>query len=94
MLYDQLGSVAEILENISFNIDSRHDFDRYQYECCWPLAVENALEPYYISMVHPQTLATLNLEDGENIFDGYNLIWYSPVGNSNIWKQLSGLKNY
>jgi phenylpropionate dioxygenase-like ring-hydroxylating dioxygenase large terminal subunit len=91
-LYDQLGNVAEILENISFNIDLRHDFDRYQYECYWPLAVENALEPYHISMVHPQTLATLNLENGENVFNGCNSIWYSPIGNSKIRKQLSGLK--
>ena len=91
-LYDQLGSIAEILENISFNIDGRYDFNRYKFDCYWPLAVENALEPYHISMIHPKTLATLMLGDGQNIFDGSNSIWYSPIGNSKIRRQFSGLK--
>jgi phenylpropionate dioxygenase-like ring-hydroxylating dioxygenase large terminal subunit len=91
-LYDQLGKTADVLENISFNIDKRIDVNRYDYACYWPLALENALEPYHIGAVHTETLATLELEDGENHFDGANSIWYAPVGNTRVRKQLSRLR--
>lgn len=90
-LYEQLGETAGILENISFNIDARLDLNRYDYECYWPLAIENALEPYHISSVHSETLATLQLEDGENIFDGNNSIWYAPIGSPRVNSQLTRL---
>jgi phenylpropionate dioxygenase-like ring-hydroxylating dioxygenase large terminal subunit len=93
-LYAQLGGVATLLENVSFNIAGRHDFSRYEYECYWPLAVENALEPYHISMVHPNTLGTLGLEAGENVFDGRNSVWYAPVGNAAVRKKLATLKRF
>ncbi|CAB3695583.1 Carnitine monooxygenase oxygenase subunit [Paraburkholderia phenoliruptrix] len=91
-LYEQLGKTAEILENISFNVDRRVDVNRYDYECYWPLAVENALEPYHIDAVHAETLATLQLADGENVFDGANSIWYAPLGNSRVASQLGRLR--
>lgn len=93
-LYDQLGDAAEILENISFNIEGRFDTNQYVYECYWPLALENALEPYHISLIHPQTLATLELEDGENLFMGRNSVWRAPVGNARLRKQLGTLKRF
>jgi phenylpropionate dioxygenase-like ring-hydroxylating dioxygenase large terminal subunit len=91
-LYQQLGKTAEILENISFNIDRRIDLNRYNYECYWPLAIENALEPYHIPAVHADTLGTLQLGDGENVLDGANSIWYAPVGAARVGKQLSRLR--
>ena len=91
-LYEQLGKTAEILENISFNIDRRIDLNRYDYECYWPLVIENALEPYHIPAVHADTLATLQLGDGENVLDGANSIWYAPVGDARLAKQLSRLR--
>ncbi|APY98936.1 Rieske (2Fe-2S) protein [Burkholderia pseudomallei] len=93
-LYTQLGRFAEAVENISFNIDRRLDLNRYDFECYWPLAIENALEPYHIGAVHPQTLATLGLEDGENVFDGVNCAWYAPVGASRQRNQLARLKRF
>jgi phenylpropionate dioxygenase-like ring-hydroxylating dioxygenase large terminal subunit len=93
-LYAQLGGVAELLENISFNITGRHDFNRYDFECYWPLAVENALEPYHISMVHPTTLGTLQLDEGTNVFDGINSVWSAPVGSEGTRKKLASLKRF
>jgi phenylpropionate dioxygenase-like ring-hydroxylating dioxygenase large terminal subunit len=87
-LYEQLGGVAEYIENISFNIHSRLDASAYEYECAWPLAIENALEPYHIGMVHPGTLANLKLEAGVNTFYGSNSIWQAPLGDDRIKKQL------
>jgi len=91
-LYEQLGGTAEVLENISFNIASRFDFNSYEYQSSWPVAVENALEPYHIGMVHPETLGTLQLEAGRNEYHGQNSIWYAPVGNQRLNKQLRMLK--
>jgi phenylpropionate dioxygenase-like ring-hydroxylating dioxygenase large terminal subunit len=93
-LYDQLGETAEILENISFNIGGCVDVNSYVYECYWPLAIENALEPDHISLIHPQTLSKLELEDGENVFIGLNSVWKAPVGNARLRKQLSGLQRF
>lgn len=93
-LYDQLDAVAEHIENISFNISERLDLNVYEYECAWPLAIENALEPYHIGMIHPATLATLKLEDGVNLFYGENSIWQAPIGDSRIRSQLGKLGKY
>jgi phenylpropionate dioxygenase-like ring-hydroxylating dioxygenase large terminal subunit len=93
-LYAQLDGVAEYIENISFNISNRQDASAYEYECAWPLALENALEPYHIDMVHPGTLANLKLEDGVNIFYGSNSVWQAPIGDDRIKKQLSRLGSF
>jgi len=92
-LQDQLGGVAEILQNISFNIDRRHDFNRYQYQCYWPLAVENALESYHMPMVHSETLMALDLQADQNEFHGCNSILYAPIGNEKTSKMLKRLKS-
>ncbi|WP_077036109.1 aromatic ring-hydroxylating dioxygenase subunit alpha [Pelomonas sp. KK5] len=93
-LHDQLGDAAEILENISFNIGACADVNSYVYDCYWPLAIENALEPDHISLIHPDTLSKLELEAGENIYIGLNSVWKAPVGNVRLRKQLIGLKRF
>lgn len=93
-LYKQLDGVAEYIENISFNINGRLDLSAYEYECAWPLALENALEPYHIDMVHPGTLAALKLEDGTNTFHGSNSVWRAPIGDARIKRQLEKLGSF
>lgn len=93
-LYDQLKDVAGILENISFNIDRRLDFDSYDYKCHWPLAIENALEPYHIDMVHSSTLATLNLESGVNKYFGVNSVWETKIGDEGVNKKLTRIGGF
>ncbi len=93
-LYEQLDGVAEYIENISFNISARIDASIYEFECAWPLALENALEPYHISMVHSGTLANLKLKDGSNTFYGCNSVWQSSIGNNRLSNQLVKLGSY
>jgi phenylpropionate dioxygenase-like ring-hydroxylating dioxygenase large terminal subunit len=93
-LYAQLDGVAAYIENISFNIGVRLDVSVYEYECAWPVAIENALEPYHIGMVHPNTLANLKLEDGVNTFYGANSVWNAPVGDVRLKKQLGRLRPF
>lgn len=93
-LYMQLGEIAEILENISFNISERIDYSSYEYKCYWPIAVENALEPYHISLIHPNTLSTLDLSEGQNIFHKKNSIWYSRIQNNRVNNLLNSFNRF
>lgn len=90
-LSEQLGETESVLEEISFNIAGRYDFNHYSFDCHWRIALENALEPYHIDMVHPNSLGTLRLQEGENLFHGVNSIWRAPVGNSRVDKQLRAM---
>ncbi|MGH8854886.1 MAG: aromatic ring-hydroxylating oxygenase subunit alpha [Telluria sp.] len=93
-LHVQLGEAAGLLENIGFNIAKRLDLNAHAFRCYWPVAVENALEPYHIAMVHPATLGTLDLQPGANETMGVNSVWYAPLGNERVEKQLRSLKRH
>jgi phenylpropionate dioxygenase-like ring-hydroxylating dioxygenase large terminal subunit len=93
-LYAQLDKTAELVENISFNIGASIDVNQYEYPCYWPIAIENALEPYHVPIIHAQSLGLLNLEQGTNEFYGKNSVWYSKIGNARTNKLLESLKKY
>jgi phenylpropionate dioxygenase-like ring-hydroxylating dioxygenase large terminal subunit len=85
----QLGPIQAILEDISFGITGRQDWNAYPFECDWKIALENALEPYHVELVHPQSLGLLQLQTGHNEFHGENSIWYAPLGNLGMDKKLA-----
>ncbi|WET12371.1 Rieske 2Fe-2S domain-containing protein [Pseudomonas sp. D3] len=94
-LKEQLGvKVYELLRKIGSDIESRADFNRYPFECDWTIALENALEPYHIPLIHTDTLASLQLGVGVNEFHGENSIWYSPVENEKVEKRLKSLNRF
>lgn len=93
-LYDQLNGVSVYLENISFNISNRYDQNAYQFECNWAIALENALEPYHIDLIHPNTLSTLKLDAGVNSYHGVNSVWKANVTNLKIEKKLKRIENF
>lgn len=93
-LSEQLGSTGEMLENISFNIESRVDFNYFDFKCYWPIAIENALEPYHIPMIHKNTLAKLELSDGINLFNNLNSVWNAPIDNSSVVARLKGIHKF
>lgn len=91
----QLGpEVWAQMQQISGDIASREDFNRYPYECDWTIALENALESYHVPLVHSETLATLSLGTGDNVFFGENSIWYAPVENEKVAKRLKSLSRF
>ena len=90
-LLEQIKGLEGRLRAISANISKRRDYNSYTYECYWPIAVENALEPYHIDMIHPQTLGLLKLKDGENRYIGQNSVWTAPIGEEGTEKKLRGL---
>jgi nitrite reductase/ring-hydroxylating ferredoxin subunit len=84
----QLGSIAKIIGDISTDINERLDFNSYDYQCIWQLAVENALEPYHVNIVHPKTLNLLKLNHGRNEYYHINSIWFSELDNQKSAKRL------
>jgi phenylpropionate dioxygenase-like ring-hydroxylating dioxygenase large terminal subunit len=93
-LRDQLGGVAALLEPISADLAARADFNAYKFEADWRIAVENALEPYHVAIIHPSTLHTLRLTPGRNEYFGLNSVWYSDVGDERVAKRLKSLTRY
>lgn len=94
-LVEQLSEeISERLGVIGSRVETRVDFNRYNFECFWPLAVENALEPYHVPFVHPNTLGQLKLTKGCNTYHRSNSIWRSEVGNNKIENQLQKITSY
>ena len=88
----QLGETQATLENISFNVAGLGDFNAYVYECDWRIALENALEPLHVPFVHPESLAQLQLDDGENRFTDWTSIWEACLGNAGMARKLRSVK--
>ncbi|CAI2795945.1 Rieske 2Fe-2S domain-containing protein [Pseudomonas fluorescens group sp.] len=94
-LQEQLGSeISAILNKIGSDIDSRADFNRYPFKCDWTIALENALEPYHIPLIHTDTLASLQLGVGVNEFYGENSVWYSPIESEKVARRLKSLSRF
>ena len=94
-LSEQLGpEMYSVLQKVGGDIDFCADFNRYPFQCDWTIALENALEPYHIPLIHSDTLATLQLGIGINEFFGENSIWYSPVENEKVEKRLKSLNRF
>lgn len=88
---DQLGDLAPLVAQISSAISGRYDLNCYDYECVWQVAIENALEPYHVSVIHPNSLGSLRLETGVNRYVGCNSVWETTVGDSRIARNLQKL---
>lgn len=93
-LVDQVGELAGKLRTIGDNMAQRRDLSHYRYECYWPIAVENALEPYHIDKIHPETLGLLRLENGEDRYLGINSVWSAPLGERTTDKKLRSLQRF
>lgn len=87
----QLAGLAPMVAAISHGIGARWDLNRYVYEADWRIALENALEPYHVGAIHPDTLDTLKLTPGENRYFGRNSVWSSPLGDERIAKRMKSL---
>lgn len=83
-LTSQLSDLKHILEDISFNISTRLDFDSCSFECVFTIAIENALESEHVAIVHKDTLASLKLQKGDYKFFGDNSVWTTTIGNEKI----------
>jgi phenylpropionate dioxygenase-like ring-hydroxylating dioxygenase large terminal subunit len=90
-LEKQLAGLSPLVEEISHGIGKRWDFNRYLYQADWRIALENALEPYHVGQIHPDTLNTLKLQPGENRYFGHNSVWSAPLGDDRMVRRMRAL---
>ncbi|NSL91440.1 aromatic ring-hydroxylating oxygenase subunit alpha [Acetobacter syzygii] len=90
----QLGGLADILAGISHDITQRHARIDYPYECQWQVAVENALEPDHVPLVHTNTLNMLHLHAGRNSYYTYNSVLNASIGNETITRGLNRIARF
>ena len=84
-LIDQIGDESSLLlERIGSSIQHSHSSQVIQYETSWMLAVENALESYHVSKIHPKTLGTVGLDDGFDTLWDWSSLWRSSSTNKKI----------
>jgi len=91
----QLGNfVADMLTKISMSIDKRFDFNRFNFECYWAIAMENGLELYHAPSVHPTTLWNAKLTEAD-VYLGENYsVLNAAIGNPKMKKQLLSLRKF
>lgn len=92
-LRDQLSGLFNFLEDKSINIGELGDVNSCKYRCVWPVAVENALEPYHINMIHSSSLGKLHLSQGVNSFFEYGSIWRSEILDEKTLRKLNRISN-
>ena len=83
-LNKQLSDLKSVLEEISIDMHSRLDFNYHEWSCDWPIPIENALEPYHISRVHPNTLSLLRLKTDQDVFYDESSIWKARIDSKRI----------
>jgi phenylpropionate dioxygenase-like ring-hydroxylating dioxygenase large terminal subunit len=93
-LGEQLGDLAQSLETISCDIEGRGDFNAFDFECDWRVAVENALEGYHVNLIHPGTLAPLGLRNHQDSYIGPNSVYRAEIGEARTVKGLERLGRY
>ena len=93
-LPDQLGELTETLTTISEQIEGRRDFNAFAWQSDWRVAVENALEGYHVSAIHPQTLAPLGLIDDLTTFGGGNSVYTARIGDERTAKGLERMARF
>ncbi len=90
----QLEGVTDLLESMSRSITKRVDMDTYAYECDWRVAMENALEPYHIDLVHDDTLKSLKLDAGSNDLFAFTSVWYAKIQDERTVKRLKAMRRF
>lgn len=91
---EQLGADLETVAQISRSITSRDDFNSYSYDCDWQIAIENALEAYHVSAIHPNSLDKLKLADGRFTFEKANSTWRTEVRDETLGKRLGKISRF
>ncbi len=90
----QLGGTWPLLAGISGDIVSPHDLNTSRLDCRWQVAVENALEPDHVHMVHADTLGQLDLAHAKNRYFGRNSLLTAEIGNPRHVRALNAMARF
>ncbi len=76
--------VINNLNQIGRSLEEVKSSKELEYKSSWLINIENALEPYHLSTIHPNTLNELNLENGKNNTWQWASLWNSPSKNKKL----------
>ncbi len=93
-LRSQLEEAWPILERSSAEVGKSHDLLTERLDCSWQIAVENALEPDHVQMVHPETLGRLELANSRNAYFGRNSLLTADIGNARARRGLAAMARF
>ncbi|WP_288260232.1 aromatic ring-hydroxylating dioxygenase subunit alpha [uncultured Prochlorococcus sp.] len=86
-IQEQLGDeVFQIICLIGESIYQNYSSQDIVFDSNWKIAIENALEPYHISMVHKNTLAPLGISNGQNKLYDWASIFHDKIKSSKLKK--------
>ena len=85
-LNEFLGDGRNVLEDVTAAMGEKLDLNRYTIKCNWKVAVENALEAYHVSMVHPTSFSRLGTSGNAFKFTGSHSSWSSEVSKEMVKK--------
>lgn len=74
-----LGGTRQWLAKVSAAMGEKLDLNRYTIDSNWKVAVENALEAYHVSMVHPTSFSRIGTSGNQFEFTGPHSSWTSEV---------------
>lgn len=90
----QLDGAWTLIEGMSADIEKPDDLLTEGLNCSWQVAVENALEPDHVSMVHGATLGKLDLSDPENSYFGLNSRITATIGSVRHARALDAMARF
>ena len=91
----QLGKIVfEKLNKFGAIIFRNFSTQTINFYSNWKIAIENALEPYHVSKIHKNSLATLGIDDGENILFEWASILNHEISSKRVKKSASIFRKF
>ncbi len=90
----QIQETWPLLAGMSADIAHPHDLLTEGLQCPWQVAVENALEPDHVAMVHAETLGRLDLININDEYFGCNSRLTASIGNPRQARALSAMDRF
>jgi len=87
-----LGDAWGRIEVISSSFGDMIDRNELDMKCNWKIAVENTLESYHVTFIHPKTFKLLGATGTDFRFERMHSAWYADVSET-IEKQMAKLED-
>jgi phenylpropionate dioxygenase-like ring-hydroxylating dioxygenase large terminal subunit len=90
-LRDFMGEAWSTTESMSCSFGELIDRNELNLECNWKIAVENTLESYHVTFIHPKTFKILGASGTDFRFEQVHSSWRADVSGT-IEKQMKKLE--
>ncbi|MCX6117116.1 MAG: Rieske 2Fe-2S domain-containing protein [Proteobacteria bacterium] len=90
-LFDKVSSTISPIDMNEMNFYQRVE---YKVKCNWKVYIDNYMEGYHISPVHPGLAKILQLDGYKTTIDGPSILQYGPLANENNPYHTAGAAYY